>query len=250
MTVNNIELQIGTVLGTTQTKDSTGTFHPTIQVKSLLDGATLDVPLAPAAWEQSLPIPGYLVCFIRMGNFQNRILKVWGRDEDFTRKGYEYGLLPGEVFIQSPSGLGYIKIDSAGRVYVTNGDQTSDLQMTEAGAQINTNRLLINATRGQILEFGIDGSISLSKVDPSNGTVITSLSIADGGEVVLSSTKDVKIKAPNIYLDGNVWAGQNAGDPQARLLFGDVVTGGPMGSHPFDLSTGTPIRGVSAVKAG
>lgn len=244
------ELQLGVVLGVTQSKDSSDTYHPTIQVRSFLDSATIEIPLAPAAWEQSLPIEGYIVCFIRQGNFQARILKIWGKDESFTRIGPEFGLFPGEVFIQSPSGLGYLKIDNTGRVYLNNGDQTSSLQMTENGIGLSTNRLYIDTIRGQVMEFGTDGSMSLTKVDPANGTVSGSVTILSDGGVRLTSVKDVTIKAPNIYLDGNVWAGQNASDASARAAFGEVLTTGPQGTLPFDHFTGKPLTGVPSVRLG
>jgi len=242
------EIQVGQILNVAQVADSTGDFHPTLQVQSLMDGAVLDVPLAAAGWEQSLPIPGYMVCFVRYGQFVNRVIKIWGRDEDFVRKGNQYGLFPGEVFIQSPSGFGYFKIDRSGRVYVVSGDQASALQFTESGAQLNSNRVVINTTSGVMLEFAEDGSASLTKVD-SDGNVLTKMSIDKDANFSITTTKDVSIKAQNIFLDGTVWSGSGATDPIKRnLLFGDVVTSGPFGTHPFDLTTGAPIPGSSSVK--
>jgi hypothetical protein len=60
---------------------------------------------------------------------------------------------------------------------------------------------------------------------------------------------DVRIKAQNILLDGNVKYGPGATDPTQSILFGDVVTAGPTGTHPFDYVTGAPILGSGTVKA-
>jgi hypothetical protein len=243
------EIQVGKVLSVSQVADSTGAVHPTIHVQSFLDGGTMDIPLAPAAWEQSLPIEGYIVCFLRYGNFQTRILKIWGRDEEFTRAGYEFGLFPGEVFIQSPQGLGYLKIDRNGDIALTNGDQTSSLNLGGSETRMDVPRLYVNTISGVVLETTSDGMFNVQKTDLETGAVSAYVKIDKDANVLLYSTKDVSIKARNIYLDGVVWAGSGATDSTSRLLFGDVVTAGLMGTHPFDFATGIPIQGSSKVKA-
>ena len=243
-----LEFQVGTVLSVTPDfTNSDGEASPSIQVQSDMDGGLFNIPLAQAAFEQNQPIRGYKVLFYRFGNQQTRAIKFWGREEEYIRKG-EFGLNPGEVFIQSPTGFGYLKINQDGRVELVSGDQATSLSMDDQGFNTNTPSVLIKTVGNLTFEMLQDKTITLAVLD-TDGNTLASLVFDKDTNISLKTEKDVTITGKNIYLDGNVFVGTGASDPNKRLLFGNVVTAGPTGTHPFDIITGVPIQGSSTVKA-
>lgn len=243
------DIQVGEIIAVSQNPDQYGDYHPTLSVQSFMDGGLLQIYLTPATWEQSLPVEGNYVCFIRFENNLARILKVWGNDTAPNRAGNKFGLFPGEVFIQSATGYGYLKIDRYGQITLTTGDQISDIQLNKNGIQANTNQLLINTQAGLIFEFSQDGEMFLQKLSPDGSTIDTQLSIDKEANFFISSSKDVSIKATNIYLDGTVWCGQGASDSETRTQnFGDAVSGGALGTSPLTPAPGSPLLGSSSVK--
>ena len=220
---------------------------PSIKVKSMLAGGGVDIPLSAAAWEQTLPVVGYRVFFVQFDTYQFRILKFWGNDEDFTRKG-PFSLNDGEVFIQSPSGLGYFKIDQDGRVQIIGGDMTASFEHGDDGTIIKSPNITLISVGGAFVELTESGEILIERRD-EDGNVNASLSFNEKNQIMMESVGDVSIKAPNIYLDGKVWHGPGATDPTKRMLFAPVVTGAPIGTLPTDLTTGASIPGSKHVMA-
>lgn len=243
-----LDFQYGRVVavnGGAQTPDRRAS--PTIGVKSYLDGSSLTIPMSAAAWDQCMPLVGYKVFYVRFGRHQSRVLKIWGNDEEFTRKG-RFGLNAGEVFIQSPSGLAYLKLDQDGRVQLVSGDVTSAMTFDDDGCTIKSSQVQLQITKNSVIELLEDGSILVERRD-QDGNVLASVGLDTKNNVTIQAKENVTIKAKNIFLDGAVFAGSGASDPNQRALFGDVVTGGPQGTHPTDFSTGAPILGSAKVKA-
>lgn len=243
-----LELQYGRVVavnGGAQTPDRRSS--PTIGVKSYLDGSALTIPMSAAAWEQSQPLVGYKVLYLRFGRHQARVIKFWGNDEEFTRKG-QFGLNAGEVFVQSPSGLGYLKLDQDGRVQLVSGDVTSELVFDDNGCTIQSSQMKLHVSKDAVIELLEDGSLLVERRD-KDGNILASVALDTKNNLTIQAKEDVTIKAKNIFLDGNVAAGTGASDPTQRALFGNVVTAGPQGTHPVDFVTGAPIQGSTTVKA-
>ncbi len=246
-----INFGLGRVISVDPTAtDANGNPSPTVNVLSFMDGARLSIPMAPAAWEQTLPVAGLHVLYIRYGargNHWSRIVKMWGVGESTSRKGVS-ALSPGEVFIQAPTGLGYIKIDQDGRVTLVTGDTTASLEMSDEGVLGKAIAFKFSTPEGLLFELGDDGKVTLER-RTEDGELLSSLVMDENNNIMFEAKGDVSIKAKNIYLDGNVYAGPNATQDVARLAFGNVVTSGPGGTHSFDYTTGSPINGSQTVKA-
>lgn len=236
------DFDVGTVVAV-----NTAANPPSIQVKLMKAGGSVAIPLSAAAWEQTVPIVGYRVFVVQFDTFQYRILKFWGNDEDFTRKG-PYALNDGEVFIQSPSGLGYLKIDQDGRVQIIGGDMTASLEHGDSGTIIKSPIITLVSVGNAFVELTEAGEISLRQED-SDGNVKAFLSFDAKNNIMFKTSADVSIVATNIYLDGKVWHGPGATDPATREKFSPVVTGAPIGTLPTDLTTGAPIPGSKTVMA-
>lgn len=244
------EIQLGTVIAVGQEVDAYGTAHPAVYVKSAYDGGLIPIQLAPAAWEQSMPVAGSRILFVRQGNHATFVIKIFGTDPDTARKGTQFGLEEGEVFIQSATGYGYLKIDKYGQITLTTGDQTSDIQLNGTGAHINSTQFEVITQSGLVFNLTQDGTINLQKLSSDGSTVKSQILVDKDGNLFISSEKDVSIKAQNIYLDGKVWLGQGSTDANTRVSsFGDVVSGGPTGTSPLTPAPGAPLLGSGAVKA-
>jgi hypothetical protein len=246
-----ITWSVGRVISVDPTAtDASGNPTPKVNVLSFMDGSRLSIPVAPAAWEQHLPVEGMHVLYIRYGNRGNqwsRIVKMWGVGAPTDRKGV-YSLDAGEVFIQAPAGLGFLKIDQYGNVSLVTGDTTASLDMSSDGVIGDAHSFQFTTPGGISFLLNDDGSVQFQRAD-TNGNVLASFSMDLKNNIMFEAKADVTIKATNIYLDGNVWAGPNASNQVARLAFGDVVTGGVLGTHAFDYTTGAPILGSTTVKA-
>ena len=230
--------------------DANGNPTPQVNVLTFGAGTRLTIPLAPAAWEQSLPVPGMHVLYMRYGrrgNHWSRIVKMWGIGAETARKGV-FALDQGEVFIQAPEGLGFIKIDQNGRVSLVTGDTTATLDMSDEGFIADAHAFKFTTPKGVTFSMSEDGVVLVERRDDTGG-LLSSFEMDLNNNIMFEAKGDVSIKAKNIYLDGNVWAGPNASDKVARLAFGDVVTAGPSGTHSFDYTTGAPIMGSTTVKA-
>lgn len=243
-----LDLQFGRVVavdGSALTSD--GRPCPTIGVKSYLDGSTQTIPMAAAAWEQSTPMVDYKVLYLSFGRHQTRVIKFWGNDEDFSRKGL-FGLDPGEVFVQSPAGLGYLKLDQDGRVQLVSGDVTSDLTFDDLGCTIQSSQIKLHISKSAVVELLEDGSLLVERRDPE-GLVLASVALDAKNNVTILAKEDITLRAKNIYIDGKVSMGPGSSDPATRGTFGSVVTGGPTGTHPSDYTTGAPILGSADVRS-
>ena len=244
-----LDFQLGTVLSADpNTKDISGNIIPSINIKCHLDSSTISMPMSSAAWNQVQPIPGYKVLFFRFGKHYARPVMFWGNDEDFMRKG-EFGLNSGDVVVQSPVGYGYLRLANDGSVQLVGGDMTSILEcLSSGGIQIQAPTIKIMTYGNSAVEMDEDGTISIVQMDAS-GEVQASFTMDTSYNISFISPSSVTIKAPNIYLDGNVSFGPGASDPSERAAFGNVVTSGPAGTLPFDLVSGAPIPGSQTIKA-
>ncbi len=241
------DFQFGRVTAVNTTaKDRSGRDSPRIDVKSEVDGSIIPIPLAQTAMDQFAPTKGTYVLFMRLGNHQSRVVKMWGQNEDFIRKG-RFALKEGEVMIQSPKGLGYLKLDQDGSVRLVSADG-SVFRHTSKGTELKSSQVFIQTDTNTIMEFLEDTSIRLARLN-EEGEELVSLTLDPENNAVLKAENDATIKAKNIYLDGNVSIGPGASDELQRSFFGDVVTGGPFGTHPFDFVTSAPIQGSRSVKA-
>lgn len=242
---------VGRVLSVDPTAtDANGNPTPTINVLSFTDGSRFSIPLAAAPWEQTLPLPGMHVLYIRYGNRGNhwsRIVKMWGIGEATSRKGVS-ALDEGEVFIQSPAGLGFLKMDQNGGVSVVTGDTTASLDMSDEGFIAEALAFSFTTPSGIKFDLRDDGSVQLQRLNAEK-EVLYSFGADAKNNIMVEAKADLTLKAQNIFLDGNVFAGPQASQSQARLAFGTVVTAGPTGTHPFDYVSGAPIMGSNTVKA-
>ena len=246
-----IDFGIGQIISVDPTAaDALGNPTPRVNVQSFGDGAILSIPLAAAAWEQTMPIAGLYVLYLRYGrtgNHFSRIVKMWGNSPPTARKGI-YALNPGEVFIQGPAGLGFLKIDLEGNISLISGDTTATLEMSSVGFVADAVGFSLTTPGGITLNLGNDGTVLCQRAN-QDGEVLAAFSMDVNNNIAFQSAGDVSIKATNIFLDGNVFAGPNATDPTTRVAFGNVVTGGPDGTYPFDYVTGAPIIGSTTVMA-
>jgi hypothetical protein len=244
-----LDFRLGRVVSVDSTAtDANGNPTPTINIQDLDDGSRLSIPLAPAAWEQHLPAVGYQVLYLRNGKHWSRIVKIWGVGAATDRKGV-FALDDGEFFMQSPLGLGFIKGDRQGRVNLCSGDATATLDMSDDGVTSEAKSYRFKTQDGLTLEMTADGEILLEKRSADGKTVEVACRIDQKKNIMVEALGDVSVKATNIYLDGNVYYGPGATDAAQRSTFGDVVTGGPLGTHPVDYVTGGPILGSGTVKA-
>lgn len=244
----NFVLDFGTVVSVNgSATDRQGKFTPNIGVKSFLDGSDLTIPMAWAAWEQVQPIEGYKALFIRFGRHHNRLIKLWGNDEEFVRKGARFGLNPGEVVIQSPKGLGYIKLDQAGRVQIVDGDTKNKLEFLDDGITIKAPQIFFRITDKSLMEMTEDGVITMQQFD-GEGNVKASFQMDEQNRIILETDSDIILKGKTIQLDGEVFLGSGASEAAQRTLFQGVVSGSPLGTHPFDFTTGLPIKGSGGIK--
>jgi hypothetical protein len=173
---------------------------------------------------------------------------MWGVGDATDRKG-QYALDDGEVFIQAPLGLGFLKIDRMGRVSLCSGDTTANLDMSDEGIVGDARAYKFITQNGIKLELTDDGQVIIEKRSQDGESVESIFKMDSKRNIMVQTTGDVTIKANNIYLDGQVFFGTGASEPATRMTFGNVVTSGPNGTHPLDYMTGTPIPGSSTVKA-
>ena len=245
----DLSFNLGQIITVTPTAtDAGGKYTPSIGVKSFLDGSILTLPLATSAYEQNMPIPGWVCLYVRFGKYQGRVVKIWGGDEDFIRKG-QFALNPGEVFVQSATGYGYLKLDQDGRVQLVGGDMISILEHGDDGTTIRSPQIFLHTTVGSILEMDSAGVIRIERLD-KEGNTKSSFTLDAKDNILMAADGDVSIKAKNIYLDGQIFSGPGATDPTKRTLFAPIVTSGPTGTYPTDFMTGAPIPGNTSVKAG
>ena len=230
-----------------QALDSQGTPTPSISVKSFSDGSVLTIPLASPAWGQFQPIEGMKVLFVRFGSHQSRVICFWGNNDTFIRTG-EFAMNPGEVQIQSPSGLGYLKLGQDGTVLLVGGNMADSFEVSADGITARASNLTWKTYKNSVFQLAEDGSITVTQYDNA-GTVTANININKDTSISIYSAVSIALKSPNIYIDGKVYMGTGASDPTARLLFGDVVTAGIFGTHPVDYVSGTPIVGSQTIKA-
>ena len=244
----DITFFLGSVLSVdNQAKDARGVNVPAVRIKSFLDGTTLNLPWVPIGPDQSMPMAGDTVLYYRYGSYQSRMVCFYGSNGDHIRKG-TLGLNEGEAVWQSDSGKGYLKASGNGDMALVTGDMTSAVNGSVTGWDIKGPGVVAENYSGCRLELGEDGGIAMTKVD-ANGNVLASVGIDKDNNVGITvANGDVAIKAKNIMLDGNVFLGPGATDPQQRLGFGQAVSSGPTGTYPFETMSGVPVPGSGSVK--
>ena len=227
-------------------KFSGGVIVPVVKVQSNLDSTFIDIPWLPIGADQSMPMPGNECLYFTAQSRNPHIVCFWGNNGANVRKG-AYGLNEGEAMIQSDSGLGYLKCSNDGSVELTTGDSVVDLLMNGDGVAWTSPAFTLSTYAGAVFSIAEDSTISLSRAS-SSGTIQAELVLDANNNASVTALGNVTIKAPNIYLDGNVAFGPGASDPTKVAMFGLAVTAGPGGTYPFDLLSGAPIPGSSTVK--
>jgi hypothetical protein len=232
----------------TMARDSNGAVLPVIHVKADVDGSNLAIPWLPAASFQYQPVAGEVVEFSKLGNHDIRIVQFYGNNTDVIRKG-EFGLNPGEVVVQSTTGKGFIKLGQSGEVGIVTGDTTTTLEGNDEGWEMsapNVSIISFGNARFEILE---DGSITAYRLD-DDGNIKSKIEMDTEDNVSVECKGDFKVRASRILLDGKVSFGPGATTPEKEAKFGNVLTGGPYGKHPFDFLTGAAIPFEDNIKAG
>jgi len=241
-----LDFQLGVVLAVNPlAKDASGNDSPAVTVQSQEDGSLIPIPLANTAFFQFVPPVGTHVLFVRIGRHQARIVQMYGSNEDFIRKG-PFALQEGEVMVQSPTGLGYLKIDQSGKVSLISADGNT-FEHREDVSQLRAPAIRFITDEETVIEIRDDSSIRLERFD-TDGETVASFIMDAKNNISFEALEDVNIKAKNIYLDGNIWMGPGAQDTIQRKFFGDLVTGGPFGTYPFDSPYSIPITGSGTVK--
>ena len=247
-----ISFDIGSIVSINpQSKDKFGRPSPSGSVKSSSSGATLEIPTRDPSWAQIQPSLGSLVLFMSFRKYEHRVIKYWSNFEDFLRHG-ESALNSGEIVIQSPSGLGYLKLDQDGRVQVVTGDTGSVLDMGIDGTSVQSPNIKFFTIKGTSIEIFEDNSLKISQVDTTDEELPekASLFFSPENEISVTSTKSISIKAPEIHIDGEkIFIGKGATEKESRELFGKAVSSGENGTYPFN-SSGVEVPGSSSVRLG
>lgn len=228
--------------------DARGVNVPLVFVKSFLDGTVLPVEWLPIGADQKMPTAGNEVLYYRMGTYNTRIVAYYGNNDPHIRKG-EFGLNEGEVVVQSDSGLGYLKLGNDGSAELVTGDAVSSLEGSNDGWAMKAPNISMETFGRCSITLKEDGSIVLQRTS-GTGEVRAKMELDINDNVSVEAKGNLVVKAKQILLDGEVFFGPGASDPLKRAKFGDVVTGGPFGTHPLDFVTAAPIQGVGSVKAG
>ena len=218
---------------------------PAINVQSFLDGTVMPIPWLPIGAQQFQPQAGQGVVYVRMGRFAHRIVAFFGLNPDYIRKG-EFGLNPGEVVVQSDSGLGYLKLSSDGRVELVTGDTTSRMEGSNSGWAFTAASVTMSTYGQTVLSLNEDGSFAVQRT-LNNDAGVASIKMDKDGNISADTPADITWKGQNIYLDGKVWLGPGASDPLKRSTSGLAVSSGPFGTYKFETLTGVPIPGTGNV---
>lgn len=225
--------------------NAAGVNVPSINVQSSTDGTVMPIPWLPIGGQQFQPMAGQGVIFVRMGRFAHRIVAFFGLNPEYIRKG-QFGLSPGEVVIQSDSGLGYLKLSADGRVELVTGDTTSRVEGSNSGWSFTSASVKMSTYGKTVLNINEDGSFSVERT-LNNGEGMASISMDKDGNIAHSTPKNITFKGKEIYLDGKVWLGPGASDSASRATSGLAVSSGPGGTYKFDFMTGAPIPGTGNV---
>jgi hypothetical protein len=228
-------------------KTASGVTVPMIKVISFLDGSDVDLPWLPVGTDQKMPLAGQEVLYYTFGGRNFRMVCFHGKNPSYIRKG-QFGLNEGEFVVQSDAGLGYLKGSKDGSLELASGDAVTDVLLSDDGMDVVAPEFSLKTYGGASLIISEDGTISLERRSKDDN-IVSKVELDAKSNIIIQAKGDVTIKATNILLDGNVKYGPGASDPNQAILFGDVVTAGPGGTHPFDFVTGAPILGSSSVKA-
>jgi hypothetical protein len=239
---------VGEVIGVdVYHKMSSGQIVPMVKVRSFLDGSDVNIPWLPIGADQKMPVAGQEVLYYTFGGRNYRMVCFHGKNPAYIRKG-QFGLNEGEFVVQADNGLGYVKGGQDGSIELASGDAVTDVLLSDEGMAVIAPSLDINTYGGARLTIAEDSTISIERRSKGD-KILARVALDTKNNIDIQADGDVRIKAQNILLDGNVKYGPGATDPTQSALFGDVVTAGPGGTHPFDFVTGAPILGSSSVKA-
>lgn len=221
---------------------------PMIKIRSYLDGTDVDIPWLPAGPDQTMPMIGQEVLYYTFGGRNYRLVCIHGKNPAHIRKA-GFGLNAGEFVVQSDAGLGYVKGSEDGSVEVASGDAITDLLLSSDGLEAVAPSFSLAGYGGASLIISEDSTISLERRGKDD-KILSKIELdSKNNASILAPDGDITLKGNNIFLDGNVKYGPGASDPAKSALFGDVVTAGPGGTHPFDFVSGAPILGSKTVKA-
>lgn len=246
---NFFALNLGTVLSANGfASDQDQNPSPSVQVQSFLDGSVQTLPLDLDPFFQAMPMPGHKVAWFRLGRFPARIFARWGANESFLRKG-NFGLNQGELQIQSPAGLAYLRFDRFGGIQLVSGDTIHNLTFGKSGAILTSSIAAGLQVGNTACTISQDGSASITQTD-DRGNIVSQLTldsenrmIADiKGDIILKSGTKIMIDAPGTLI------GEGASDPSKDSAFVGGVSGAPDGTFPTDPSTGSPVPGSSTVR--
>lgn len=224
-----------------------GDVVPMLKVRSFLDGSDVEVPWLPAGPDQTMPMVGFEVLYYTFNGRNTRMVCFHGKNGGHIRKA-GFGLNEGEFVVQSDSGLGYVKGGQDGSVEMASGDAVTHILLSDEGLAAEAPSFKLNGYGGASLVIAEDSTISLERRSKDD-RILAKIELDAKNNLNVEVDGDIRLKAKNILLDGNVKYGPGATDPAQSVLFGDVVTSGPGGTHPFDFVTGAPIQGSSSVKA-
>ena len=228
-------------------RTSSGVNVPMIKVRSFLDGSDVNIPWLPVGPDQKMPVAGQEVLYYTFGGRNFRMVCFHGKNPPYIRKG-QFGLNEGEFVVQSDAGLGYIKGSKDGSLELASGDAVTDVLLSDEGLEAIAPGFSLKTYGGASLIISEDSTISLERRS-KDGKILSKVELDAKNNISMQADGDITLKAKNIMLDGNVKYGPGASDPNQAVLFGDVVTSGPGGTHPFDFVTGAPILGSGTVKA-
>lgn len=228
-------------------KMASGQTVPMIKVRSFFDGSDVNIPWLPIGPQQHMPMPGQEVLYYTFGGRNYRMVCFHGKNPDYIRKG-KFGLNAGEFVVQADNGLGYVKGSEDGSVEVASGEAVTDVLLSDEGLEADAPAFDLRTYGGARLTIAEDTTISLERRSKDD-KILAKLELDASNNGRFEVEGDIVLKAKNILLDGKVSYGPGASDPAQSALFGDVVTAGPGGTHPFDYMTGQPIIGSSSVKA-
>lgn len=224
-----------------------GDVVPMLKVRSFLDGSDVEIPWVPAGPDQTMPLPGFEVLYYTFNGRNSRMVCFHGKNGPHIRKS-RFGLNAGEFMVQSDAGLGYVKGSQDGSVELVTGDAITDVLLSDEGLEAVAPKIDLKGYGGASVRIGEDSTISLERRSKDD-KILARLALDAKNNADIEVEGDVRIKAKNILLDGNVRFGPGATDPARASSFGDVVTSGPGGTHPFDFVSGAPIPGSGSVKA-
>ena len=217
---------------------------------------THKVPIVFSGNINDQPMLGDKILYIQLGANDLKIIKTWSNNPTEYRSK-EDSLLPGETQVQSVLGRCYAYFDVNGNINITTGCMQDSIKLLNDARLINIEAANTTIQNHSGASFAINSKNELlysvvTKDENDNPITKCSLHFKDDASLEITSNNYiVKIdKDGNAFVDAKMtYLGTGASDASKNVKFGDVVTSGAFGTHPFCLVTGAPIIGSVTVKA-